>query len=69
MDKIELPCVDCIVLPICRPIGIQTNGISSLAIRCSIIRNWLAGDNEHVYEWDMDLFYKAYHYFNRWKHE
>ena len=69
MGKIKTPCADCITLAICRPIGIQTNGISHLAIQCSIIRKWLAGGNEHMYEWDMDLFYKAYHYFDRCKHE
>ena len=61
-----LPCIDCITLPICRHIGACTNGVSALAVKCSLMWSYLYITNES--EWDVDRYFEAFAYCDRgWK--
>jgi hypothetical protein len=61
VPKRNLPCVDCITLPICKPIGKCTNGVSTLAMKCNILDEYLSNKQE----WDINYMYQAYLYFDR----
>lgn len=56
------PCKECISMAVCRQTGACTNGVSTLAMKCHILDEYLTKDNG---EWDLHYMYKAYVYFDR----
>jgi hypothetical protein len=61
VPKRDLPCVNCITLPICKQTGKCTNGVSTLAMKCYILDRFLTKDKE----WNVVYMYQAYLYFDR----
>ena len=57
----NLPCINCITLAICKPIGACTNGVSTLAMRCNILDEYLTVKKK----WDIEFMYRAFVYFDR----
>lgn len=61
VPKRNLPCVDCITLAICKQTGKCTNGVSTLAMRCPILDEYLTEKKE----WKIEFMYRAFVYFDR----
>lgn len=59
-----LPCIDCITLPMCRPRGIMTNGVSQLESYCHMLHEWIGNDPEDMKHETIKL-YAAYCYMIR----
>lgn len=56
-----LPCINCITFAICRQVGGMTNGVSTLAMKCSIIDEYLTENGE----WNIEYMYRTWVYFDR----
>ena len=62
-----IPCASCLTLGICRHKGIHTGGVSALAMKCSLLDEFMLQSKED-HDWNPELMYDAYDFFKRrWK--
>ena len=57
-----IPCHQCITLAMCIEKGSHTNGVTNLAHKCSLLSDWLTGEEGG---WDIRLIYEGYCFFER----
>ena len=61
---VDVPCRNCITLGICRNVGVKTNGVPTLALKCCLIDAYITSP-DHPSEWDIELMYEMHDFFKR----